>query len=1743
MTYQSKSLVQAIDYNALVGTSSSTVSVIDPTPTKFADVAYGSDPLQTVDILVPSTYTFSSSTGVQPLGVILWIHGGGWEGGDKADESSNNSNVNLLVQSGYVVVNANYRLTLASTLDPVPNGFFPNDVNDIKKMLSFLMVDGLGQAQAPTSNDQTSWNNLRGLVKKCGLMVSGISAGGHLAVMGTFEFALDSGGLWPNAVMNFVGPMNLVSTGASDSTNPLGSTAIDIINTYVKTSSSGASNPDLIPVASPYNRRNNPTPASRPAWNTGIPNYYTNQCKFYFWYNNNDTLVPPTAILGFANALATDIPSRVFINGVTLGTKVTVGTGGDMSVGYPTIYTASHNIPNNTAVPNALIAANKLSLPITPTTTTTANTLNAIWGAGNNSYGYGQTALPFIPVNQQITAIDWQTLIKTINTTAYLQNTTIPTITQPVANSYTSRVTADQNITAALTTLYTNRLNSVAQGSSSTTESTINATWNSIATFQQDITFGTGDQARYFFNLGGQLKLTFSTPTGATINGDLSTLATACGSLYLSSGTCKIAGTQFTGVTKVGGSGTPKVLLNNFGYYSLSTSYQEIFRQEVGGSGVNATSYISVSVKSNGSQSANGDNGTVISFQTTWAQLPAGLNTVTSGTKTSVTVINPKVYSSELSNTSTYAPFTQPWASPTVAATTPTGTTITVAQPALTPLSINPNPVIIGTSTTISTTVSNAVGKTWTMTVVGPAGTKLSYTGSITSNPQVVSQDIKTDTIDVSTVTVRLNSNENVTATLTVIAKPATVYSERITMPTSNVIGNDLVIGITGGASKDTCLITGLDFGKGASAANQTVTLDDTGNGTLTLTKFGSTPPYSTALAGNLGSTFSVTFAFTTTKHTQTKSLTITQGAVPPTPTYDLRATYSEVKPGESVIFKLTTTNVPDGATFPFTISFSEPVSPSDFLTSMTLNGSTVTASVTGVFNIGKAGIPGEAILKFTTNSTSKIFATKAVGVTVTIPKGTTNPLLNGATSISNLTNTGPTITFAVDNEVTNNYLLTGTSTEYKPNLNDPVYQPSWMPDAKEVIWISKGLTTPNAWRFVLQNFTRATGAYLRAIYTNVITGEVTDVRVNSTAFSGGNATIEVSPTSTLYTSIWPGGVANPNRYMFCQLVINGTMDPSVPSEVYPYYFYGKILVGSVAGNPGLDNRYPWWTAGPYADAEWPLTFSTTNNTESPSFKALGTNDVIKIPDATVNTAMSTFTLYALGGKYSAGYTWEGNANNTFVTGINVQTSGPDKGYRQRLVTLTGTPNVAGDYSGKFTVKNNGKSLTQQYTFHVAPNEMATMKGTVITVGNTTTIVLSGGWKNDTVTIGGTFQPTVGQPIQIPSSTITLDDTGYTIFTTTAQGTTGTINYQFTFAYSGNTLSVANGKVLPITIQAGNVPPSPSYTFIASPANTTLSGGDKLTVNIKSSNVTYTTDIYFVLSGVNLGDILNPDTNAAIPLTGATTLNTNNITGVFQIATTSSATNKTLTVKWYSDPTTQNNTTLLGSISSNISWSLGSTAKNPTDINTSLTTQTTTAYLTATNADTNDTIPNGGTVPYGTRVNAKLLSAPNQTHYGTNFNIEGYTSSSGTADLGTYTQTLPGLQKFIVTLDGYAPINYSFTVSPQVETPASTGTTLPNAITLSTGAVTQGQTVNITINGTHDDIVNVNIDFDSGDGSGRQPAIVNYPVTLGKDGTFVWTSPKLNQIGVWYVSGTFGLGSPSSIDAGSVSVGSPDIGG
>jgi hypothetical protein len=275
---------------------------------------------------------------------------------------------------------------------------------------------------------------------------------------------------------------------------------------------------------------------------------------------------------------------------------------------------------------------------------TSSGALNTVWATGGTTAGYGQTALANVTVGQTVAASEWANLVNKTANSASHQGTTITAVSAPVVGGTITYLSA---IPTNLTTIYAPRLNAATQGTTVANTATYGSTWTTQITFTHTVSFANGNAARYFFNSGGQLKITCShANTTAGINLLLNNLASNVGTVVMSapsSGTASIAGSTYNGITKVGGGGNAPTISTNSGYYAMTTSNANVFTQtaSTGPSGYLAT-YIRVIAKSNGTQGVNGDAGSIITLYTLWDEVPDGL-TAGTGSTTTVTAVVPEL--------------------------------------------------------------------------------------------------------------------------------------------------------------------------------------------------------------------------------------------------------------------------------------------------------------------------------------------------------------------------------------------------------------------------------------------------------------------------------------------------------------------------------------------------------------------------------------------------------------------------------------------------------------------------------------------------------------------------------------------------------------------------------------------------------------------------------------------------------------------------------------------------------------------------------------------------------------------------------------------------------------------------------------------------------------------------------------------------------------------------------------------
>jgi len=245
---------------------------------------------------------------------------------------------------------------------------------------------------------------------------------------------------------------------------------------------------------------------------------------------------------------------------------------------------------------------------------TFATSINTIWGVGSSSSGYGQTTtLATVSSAVAVASTEWSSAIARVNSTRNHQSNTgyTPVDGSPTAGGIIKYLS---DFSSTVTTITTNKLLAATNGTDTAATNFDNATsWTTSATREVSCTFLSGDRARYFFNAGGKILISYSLTSPST------TKATAWQTLCSNVGTLIFGATSFS---KSGGGGaTPTINLTTSGYYQLTTGYGDWFKQFSQGVADYTSNFITLSVKSNGVQGANSDVGSVLTFKTLFSDV------------------------------------------------------------------------------------------------------------------------------------------------------------------------------------------------------------------------------------------------------------------------------------------------------------------------------------------------------------------------------------------------------------------------------------------------------------------------------------------------------------------------------------------------------------------------------------------------------------------------------------------------------------------------------------------------------------------------------------------------------------------------------------------------------------------------------------------------------------------------------------------------------------------------------------------------------------------------------------------------------------------------------------------------------------------------------------------------------------------------------------------------------------------
>ena len=302
--------------------------------------------------------------------------------------------------------------------------------------------------------------------------------------------------------------------------------------------------------------------------------------------------------------------------------------------------------------------------------TTAGANVNDIWSTGSGDKGWGQSALSTVSAAGTVTATNWASLVNTISSMGSQTGTSITARSAPTTGNLIQVLAA---LNTDLTNITTNRNNAVANGTqytawtgtNSKTAATSGATWS--ITFTNTVTFASAAAARHFFNGGGRIKLDVSkTATGDLGDPEWNDLAnTLCGDIFFTGAAAAktIAGTSYTGTTKIGGTGTPNTLSTATGFYALTPgAAATIIYKQFADTAPYTANFIQHSV-------ALDATSTVLTFTTLWSASDG--DAISGGTASSGATPGtaPTTICTYFPPSTTYLTSAS-WGTPTVAATT-----------------------------------------------------------------------------------------------------------------------------------------------------------------------------------------------------------------------------------------------------------------------------------------------------------------------------------------------------------------------------------------------------------------------------------------------------------------------------------------------------------------------------------------------------------------------------------------------------------------------------------------------------------------------------------------------------------------------------------------------------------------------------------------------------------------------------------------------------------------------------------------------------------------------------------------------------------------------------------------------------------------------------------------------------------------------------------------------------------------
>ena len=242
--------------------------------------------------------------------------------------------------------------------------------------------------------------------------------------------------------------------------------------------------------------------------------------------------------------------------------------------------------------------------------------INHIMGTGSGNQGLGQSTIGVVNAGDTITAAQWNALFTAMDNVANHTNVSLTSTAQRAAGDPVAIVSALVSDLASLSTAVAGGSTGALVGGGLTAGSedssrVASAVYVQTHIVEESFTFDGGDEARFFFNAGGKIRVSVSNNAAGSTGRD-----TAMNAVITALGNFDIGATASTR------SGSGELIVTNGlakGYFDLGTSYTTLLKlADDEGTYTSQTIFIQIEAKADGEHSdARGNVGDVVTVKVT----------------------------------------------------------------------------------------------------------------------------------------------------------------------------------------------------------------------------------------------------------------------------------------------------------------------------------------------------------------------------------------------------------------------------------------------------------------------------------------------------------------------------------------------------------------------------------------------------------------------------------------------------------------------------------------------------------------------------------------------------------------------------------------------------------------------------------------------------------------------------------------------------------------------------------------------------------------------------------------------------------------------------------------------------------------------------------------------------------------------------------------------------------------------